>query len=230
MGSGDPALRRPRTASRAVRRRQLIEATIECIAENGLTGTTMAEVTRRADLSPGLVSFHFHSKENLLQETLVHLAEEHRSRWVESLADSALDPAAKLAAVMDAHFHPRTCNHTRIAVWFAFFGEARHRAVYREKIAQFDDERTDVVTRLCEALVRSEGAEVPAEHVARNLESLADGLWLGIMLYPAWLDREKAKAQVHSFLRTVFPVAFADWPSARGQAQASRRTPSPSRT
>ncbi|MEL6482271.1 MAG: transcriptional regulator BetI [Pseudomonadota bacterium] len=206
------AEKRPRTASRAVRRQQLIEATIECIAENGLSGTTMAEVTRRAGLSLGLVSFHFRSKENLLQETLVYLAEEHRSRWVESLEDSALDPAAKLAAVMDAHFHPSTCNHTRIAVWFAFFGEARHRDVYRAKIASFDNERTDTVTRMCEALRDRENVSVPAEDIASNLESLADGLWLSILLYPGWLDRRQAKAQLHSYLRSVFPHAFSAWP------------------
>ncbi len=211
------AAKRPRTASRAVRRKQLIEATIQCIAQNGLTGTTMAEVTRRAGLSMGLVSFHFQSKENLLQETLVHLAEQHRSRWVACLEDSALDPAAKLAAVMDAHFHPSTCNHTRIAVWFAFFGEARHREVYRARIAHFDTERTETVTRLCSALIESEGADVPAEHVASSLESLADGLWLSILLYPTWLDRQTAKGQVHSYLRSVFPRAFARWP---GEAEA----------
>ncbi len=204
-------LKRPRTASRATRRRQLIEATYDCIAENGLTGTTLGEVGRRADLSMGLVSFHFRSKENLLQETLVHLAEEHRKRWTEGLA-GARDPAAKLAAVMDAHFHPSTCNHTHIAVWFAFFGEARHRDVYREKIARFDAERTGTVTRLCAALAEREGVALDAGHVAGNLESLADGLWLSIMLYPAWLDRRTAKAQIHSFLRLVFPSAFATWP------------------
>lgn len=213
--------KRPRTASRAVRRRQLIEATIACIAENGLTGTTMAEVTRRADLSMGLVSFHFRSKENLLQETLVHLAEEHRARWVEAVA-RASDPAAKLAAVMDAHFHESTCNRTRIAVWFAFFGEARHRDVYRRRIAQFDTERTDTVARHCAALIEAEGADVPAEHVASNLESLADGLWLAILLYPHWLDRRGAKAQVHSYLRSVFPRSFARWPGETEPARPAR--------
>ncbi len=215
-------LKRPRTASRAVRRQQLIEATLASIAEKGLTGTTMAEVARRADLSMGLVSFHFRSKENLLQETLVHLAEEHRNRWIEGLA-GARDAAAKLAAVIDAHFHPSTCNHTRIAVWFAFFGEARHRDVYREKIAQFDLERTETVTDLCAALADREGVDLDADHVASNLESLADGLWLSIMLYPDWLDRQKAKDQVHSFLRQVFPGAFESWPGeTEGPAPCAR--------
>ena len=212
MNATTPEQKRPRTAAPEVRRRQLIEATIECIAENGLTGTTMSEVTTRAGLSMGLVSFHFRSKENLLQETLVFLAEEHRARWVEALADSNLGPAAKLAAVMDAHFHPSTCDHTRIRVWFAFFGEAHHRAVYREKVSQHDTERRDTVAGLCRELAARENPGVAADEVASTLESLADGQWLSIMLYPDWLSRQKAKAQIHAYLRAVFPRNFAAWP------------------
>ncbi|MEM9140903.1 MAG: TetR family transcriptional regulator, partial [Pseudomonadota bacterium] len=66
-----PVNPRPRRkASRDVRRRQLIQATMEAIAEKGMTGATTAEVTRRAGLSMGIVSLHFESKEGLLTETL----------------------------------------------------------------------------------------------------------------------------------------------------------------
>lgn len=206
------AQKRPRTASREVRRRQLIEATIDCIAEKGISGTTMAEVTKRAQLSMGLVSFHFQSKENLLQETLVYLAEEHRARWVESLAESELAPAAKLAAVMDAHFHPDACNPTRNAVWFAFFGEAPYRDVYRARIAGFDNERAEIVTGLCRDMAAEGYPEVEPEEVAINLESLADGLWLSILLYPHWMAAQDGRHQIHAFLRAIFPRHFETWP------------------
>ena len=35
----------PRSLSKQARRKQLIEATIKCIADKGLSGTTMADVT-----------------------------------------------------------------------------------------------------------------------------------------------------------------------------------------
>lgn len=213
MSRSSAATKRPRTASREVRRTQLIEATIESIARHGLTGTTMATVTGLAELSLGIVSFHFRSKENLLHETLIYLAEEHRAQWVRKLAGCEPTPAARLAAVMDAHFHPSVCNETRIAVWFAFFGEARYREVYRQHIAQFDDERSQTAMRLCEALIDDGGyASVSAQEVTRNLESLADGLWLSIMLYPDWLSRAEAKRQIHAYLAAVFPAEFTVWP------------------
>ena len=50
-----------RTASKAVRRQQLIEATIDSIAKYGISGTTMTTVTGLAGLSVGIVNFHFFS-------------------------------------------------------------------------------------------------------------------------------------------------------------------------
>ena len=67
----------PRKEPRAVRRSQLIEATIETLALRGYARTTLTEVARVAGLSHGLVNFHFDNKEKLLAETLAYLAEEY---------------------------------------------------------------------------------------------------------------------------------------------------------
>ena len=68
--------RQNRTESKEVRRRQLIEATIDSIADNGFAGTTTATVAERANLSHGIINFHFKSKERLFGETIGYLADE----------------------------------------------------------------------------------------------------------------------------------------------------------
>lgn len=220
--------KRPRTASRAVRRRQLIEATIASIARHGLSGTTMATVTGIAGLSQGIVSYHFRSKANLLRQTLVFLAEEHRDGWVRSLADASLAPEAKLAAMIDAHFHPGVCNENRISVWYAFFGEARYRKVYREKIAEFDTERSEVGAELCRRIVEEGGySGIDPAGVIKTLESLSDGLWLNMMLYPGWFTAASARRQIHAYLAAVFPRTFAAWPTASGPTEVSSRNLDP---
>jgi TetR/AcrR family transcriptional repressor of bet genes len=55
---------------KAERRQQLIDATIRCIAQHGLSAVTMQMVTREAGLSVGIANLHFESKDNLLKETL----------------------------------------------------------------------------------------------------------------------------------------------------------------
>ena len=216
---------RPRTASREVRRKQLIEATIEVIANHGLSGTTMAMVTRQANVSMGLASFHFQSKENLLHETLIYLAEEHRACWQDKLANSALTPQAKVAAVIDAHFHESTCSDQRIRVWFAFFSEPKYRECYRTHIAEFDAERTRVVAEQCATLIADTGTTGQnAKQIATNIESLADGLWLSIMLYPDDLSRDDAKGQMQTYLTSLFPAAFGSWPTDEFEEMADLET------
>jgi len=99
------ALKQPRrTASKATRCRQLIEATIESIAEFGFSGTTVATITSRANLSIGTVNLHFKSKELLFTETLIFLAREHHDFWAKHLKIPGLTASEKLLSVVDAHF------------------------------------------------------------------------------------------------------------------------------
>ena len=199
-----------RTESKEVRRRQLIDATIKSIAKYGLSGTTMTTVTSFAELSIGIVNFHFKTKDNLLAETLIFLAEEHREQWRKSYRDAALPPQAKLLALVDAHFHPRICNRQNLAVWFAFFGETAYRASYRDKITEIDSERIVQAQRLCREIIKDGSYErVNPETVTKTLEGLYDGLWLNILMYPAEFNRDAAKSQIRAYLSTVFPKHFS---------------------
>ena len=78
----------PRKASREHRREQLIEATIRTLAELGYARTTMTAVAKAAGLSHGLVNFHFETKERLLTETLMFLADEYRENWQAALSEA----------------------------------------------------------------------------------------------------------------------------------------------
>lgn len=203
-----PRLRRKE--SREVRRRQLIDAAMETIAENGLSGTTMADVTNRAGLSIGIVNLHFDNKEGLLTETLRFLATEMRDAWADAYTDDALNPTEKLSAIIEAIFHPSICNPTKIAVWFAFFGEAQYRHTYRAMVDEFDTERDEAIEALCHK-VKEDGDydDIDPVSVAMSIESLADGLWLSILLYPDWLSPQQAKQRIYDMLHAHFPQHFA---------------------
>lgn len=206
--------KRPRTASRATRRRQLIEATIDSIATHGVSGTTMASVTSRAGLSMGIVSYHFQSKENLMRETLIFLVEEHRRFWISALDDPELTAAEKLRAVIEAHFHPSVCTTQRIAVWFAFFGEAKYRAVYRKRVGRYDAERIEIIEQICREIVADGGYEgIDPAAMALSLECLADGLWLSMLVCPDQLPPAEAKANIFHALARSFPRHFPPAPS-----------------
>lgn len=213
----------PRTASKEVRQRQLIDATINSIARHGIGGTTMTTVTELAGLSLGIVNFHFQSKQKLLEETLVFLAREHHEQWERAYRDADLDAPAKLLAIVDAHFHPRICTRKKLSVWYAFFGEVGRRAVYRALVDEMDSRRVEVSTRLCARILAEGGYDgPPAEEVAGMLEALYDGFWLNMLMYPGSFTREGARRQIHAYLANVFPRHFQPGPSGHSGATATR--------
>jgi TetR/AcrR family transcriptional repressor of bet genes len=198
-----------RTAPKAVRRQQLIEATIESIATFGISGTTMTTVTDLAGLSVGIVNFHFDSKENLFEETLRFLAAEHRDLWHKVMGRKNFSTTEKLLAIVDAEFHPQTCNRKKLTVWSAFYGEAGYRKSYRKIMSDIDTERWKASTDMCREIIAQGGYEsLAAEEVAGTLEGLFDGFCLNILIYPGEFTREDARDRVCNYLATTFPQHF----------------------
>lgn len=212
---------RSRFAPPEERRRQLIQATLQVVAERGLTGTKISDVTERAGLSVSAVNQHFKSKEELLIATLAYLAEELQAQWHPVLLDAALTPAEKLGALVDCLYDPKVCTPVKIAVWFAFFGDAHYRQVYRDMVKAFDHERTETIAQISAALKEEGGyADADPEAIAQSVESLADGLWLALLLYPDRITRDGARRQTHALLATHFPRHFVSDAGVLSQGRA----------
>jgi TetR/AcrR family transcriptional regulator, transcriptional repressor of bet genes len=193
----DSGLAKPRrTEDKAVRKAQLIDATIDCISKYGLSGTTLAKVTEVAGLSLGLVSFHFDSKEKLLEETLRFVAEEHRDNWLTAVNSKATSDRDRFYAIYDSFFDPKICNHKKLSVWFAFFGEFGPRKAYRRIVEDIDDERYEESMRLLTSMMADrDDIDLDVSSVCLTLEALMDGLWLCMLIYPRTFTRAETKAR-----------------------------------
>ena len=215
-----------RTASREARRQQLIDATIDSISKRGFSGTTLETVPRGANLSHGIVNFYFRTKEDLYLETLGHLTGEHYRRWYGAMTRAGPDPARQLGAIVDADFDRTICSRRKLAVWFAFWGQAKYRPNYLRIHSRYDDERFEEISRLCREIA-ADGAYggLDPESVARCLESLVDGLWLDMLLYPREASRQRARSDCFGYLAGVFPEHFTSPGDADGteSAQACSR-------
>jgi len=89
------------TATSEARRRQIIGAAIEVLAD-GVGGTSFARIADRAGLSsPGLISYHFANRKEMVEAVLDHVDELRTGVISAALADGG-DPAARLAAMLQA--------------------------------------------------------------------------------------------------------------------------------
>ena len=198
-----------RTASKEERQSQLIKATIRSIAKHGLSVTTMATVAKEARLSQGIINLHFQNKERLLEETLLHVVDEYRVAWYKALDISGDSAAEKLRALICVDFDKRICQRNKLAVWFAFWGESRSRLTYRKLYAERGREYKQVLSGLCDEIIRQGGYDTSAQHVATGLVAMHAGLWLDLLLSPAEMSLDQAQEISLSYLRGVFPRHFS---------------------
>jgi TetR/AcrR family transcriptional repressor of bet genes len=195
-----------RAIAKEVRRQQLIDATIKCISKKGLGSTTLADVAGEAGLSQGIVNLHFNSKDNLLSETLLYLAEEYDKAFMTAAESAPGDAAAGLLALMKMDLKPAICDRNKLAVWFAFWGEVQSVPTYQKICAAYDDKYDEILCDLADTIIR-EGryTDVDAKTVTEALSSLTDGLWLSCLVNPKTFDRSTALNAVLSYLQAVFP-------------------------
>ncbi|MGB5624569.1 MAG: TetR family transcriptional regulator C-terminal domain-containing protein, partial [Woeseiaceae bacterium] len=199
-----------RTARREQRRRQLIDATMKCIARKGMSSTTLGDVASEAGLSQGIVNLHFKSKDNLLAETLRYLADEYKAQFNKAYEKSGPGAADKLRALVELDLRPSICDRRKVAVWFAFWGEVQSRPVYRKICDERDQYYDDTIERLAEEII-ADGTYtgVTAESVAMILTSMTNGLWLSCLISPATFDRRKAMNALLEYLSGIFPNHFS---------------------
>src|SRR3954463_15448978 len=87
------------------RRRQLIRATIESLAEVGFSACTLGDIAKRAGVSQGLFAHYFGDKDGLLEATLLSIAA-RPGRSAPARLRRPHEPRARIQAVIDANLAP----------------------------------------------------------------------------------------------------------------------------
>jgi phenylpropionate dioxygenase-like ring-hydroxylating dioxygenase large terminal subunit/AcrR family transcriptional regulator len=210
----------------ARRRRELIEATIASIARNGLSGTTIAKVAEIANLSAGIVSFYFRTKEALLLATLEHLDLEFENRRLAVLDRAGNDPVRQLEAIIDVNLDPELCNAGRVAVWAAFWGESQARESYQRVCGARDVSEEQQLVALFEQIAARGGSDhVDPCALGLAFYHLLSSLPEAVLDEGRAFDYEQAKKTCRSFLASVFPDEFSRDAIARidlpGKARAT---------
>jgi len=194
------------TANAARRRKQLIDAAIESIVENGLANTTLATVSKASGLSQGTAVFYFTSKEALLYETFRYRLDEYRTALMNALDSAGSDPVDRVVARAFAAIDPQLLTRRDLAFWSSFWPEASRNATLNAISKQYDAERQKVMLSLCEdaqAYIGDSSIWTP-ELVAAALETMIEGVWSRLHYSSAHLTVSQARLLVGSLLATVF--------------------------
>jgi TetR/AcrR family transcriptional repressor of bet genes len=193
------------------RRRQLVEATIDCIGRLGLRETKVQDVAQRAEMAVGSISQYFLSKEALFTAVLRHLSAEFQAVWQTGLVRAGDGPMARLQGFVMSYFHPALCTRRKVAVWFAFWGEVKAQPQYRQVCREYDRRHDDMLAELCGGVI-AEGTYpgLEARAAARMIAALCQGLWLEFLTGAEGLDRQDLAALARLQLTALFPEAGRD--------------------
>jgi TetR/AcrR family transcriptional repressor of bet genes len=192
------------------RKQQLIEATMDCIDKLGMSQTTLAKIAERAGISQGNVVFHFHSKEELLDQTLQHLTDEYRENWLTAIETAPADAYSQLRALVEASFTARICNRRKISVWFAYWGESRSRPSYMRICGDNDKAFSERVESLCRAIESRSAANLGADTAALAIEGMIDGLWQSFLIGPPGFKRKQAARAVFDLIDSIYPECASE--------------------
>jgi AcrR family transcriptional regulator len=90
---------RPRTFTEEARRRQIIDGTIELVAERGPAAASLSAIAARAGISKAAVLYHFASKDAVLDATMRHVLASYATAVGERV-DAADGPEEMLVAYL----------------------------------------------------------------------------------------------------------------------------------
>ncbi|EKQ3616691.1 transcriptional regulator BetI [Escherichia coli] len=193
----------PKLGMQSIRRRQLIDATLEAINEIGMHDATIAQIARRAGVSTGIISHYFKDKNGLLEATMRDITSQLRDavlNRLHALPDGS--PEQRLQAIVDGNFDETQVSNAAMKAWLAFWASSMHQPMlYR--LQQVSSRRllSNLVSEFHRELPRKE-----AQEAGYGLAALIDGLWLRAALSGKPLDKPLAHSLTRHFITQHLPT------------------------
>lgn len=108
------------------RREQIASALMNVIVRKGYSGASIQDIAQQAALTPGLIHYHFESKQEILITLFEHLEALVNQRMESGLQELGKgDPAAALDAVIDAFLRlDATADRLAVSCWTIISAES----------------------------------------------------------------------------------------------------------
>ena len=201
-------------SNRAIKQRlKLIEATISALYAFGPSKTTVDRVVSIAEMSPGIVSFYFSSKDEMLIAALRHLADEFIVLAIEPVEAMCDQPIVAMNLLIELFLDANCSDSRKVAVWYAFWGEANAKFEYLDTCRSVDIRCHELIKGLMIRLAafEPESQRLHIDSLAMGLSGLIELVWQEIAFKPKDANkiRREGKLRSMAFLASIFPHSFS---------------------
>ncbi len=178
-----------------LRRQQLIEATMDCVDEHGINGTTISKISKHAGVSNGVIHHYFHNKDDLLEATM-RLLLEHLRQGILKRKQTANNHYECIVAIIEGNFSAKQVEHKSKKIWCSFWAEALHQpTLARLEVISKNRMKSNLAYHLKHLLPNGK-----AHLIASSMAALIAGLWLHGAFEKNGIDVDEARELCLNYL------------------------------
>jgi AcrR family transcriptional regulator len=183
------------------RRRQIVATAIEIIASRGLADASLAEIARQAGCSKGVISYHFGSKQELMDAILRRLLREPAA-YIKIRVEAHETAEDRLMAYVEANFefmqtHPNHYN-ALVDLWGSRFDDDGKNHFQTEA---YEPSRHYLDNILRQGMKSGEFRELSGPTLAAVTQAVIDGVMLQWVIDPKSVDLQACKREILIMVR-----------------------------
>lgn len=172
----------PKVGIEPIRRKQLIEATLKSIEDNGLQGTTINTISRQAGMSSGIISHYFGGKQGVIEAAIRHMLEQLKQGLLVQLREAQrqrVTPRQRLRMIVETNFTGFQRSSSTTVSWLSFWAKAVHDPQL-SRLQAVNARR--LYSNLLYSLKQMIACEQQARDAAASMAAMIDGMWLRSVL------------------------------------------------
>jgi TetR/AcrR family transcriptional regulator, transcriptional repressor of bet genes len=196
-------------APETLRRQQILKAAHEVALRQGIDGLTVRAVASRAQLSHGLVLFHFKRKQQLVTAVLERVLATTLSLRIGEEITQIRAPRGRLRALLQQEVDRLSRDPKQVRLFLEYWALGTRYTAIRGRISEELKRYRAAFRTLTEQVVKADGARFPgvtAEGLAAIAVSFINGCAVQAMIDPEHFDVGEYLASVQGILGD-FPIA-----------------------
>lgn len=184
-----------------IRRKQIIDSAIASIATYGYVKTTLDQIANEADISKGVITYYFKSKDSLLLAVLNKILKSIKD-YIEERVKTAQTPVDKLKEYILASFDHMIENRRYYEAQVELWSNLEYKKKINEKLCI---ECINTVSRLIkEATKDIDSGKIDHETIASLIQATIDGTMIQWVFNKGSVNLESSRDSlwniIHAFL------------------------------
>jgi TetR/AcrR family transcriptional repressor of bet genes len=168
----------------------------------GYHGASINKIAKEAALAPGLILYHFESKQDILLFVVDELVQSFQVRYESRLRKAGNDPHARVRAFIDAQLAlGEDADETTVAAWVVIAAQAVQNDEVRTVYSRSTESRLRELEKLLHADRKARGVDARGvRRVAAAILSTIEGSFLLSCAAPGTLPRGYAAPAVREMV------------------------------